>query len=44
MGLQRAGVERLRLASLSALRDYSGSELERVLDAQVRLIHLAQHN
>jgi hypothetical protein len=34
----------LVLASLNALRDYSGNELERILDAQARLIHLAQRN
>jgi hypothetical protein len=34
----------LVLASLNALRDYSGNELERILDAQARLIHLAQQH
>jgi hypothetical protein len=34
----------LVLASLNALRDYSGNELERILHAQVRLTTLAQHN
>lgn len=34
----------LVLASLNALRDYSGHELERILDAQMRLITLAQHD
>jgi hypothetical protein len=32
------------LASLHALRDYSGDELDRVLDAQTRLIDLARQN
>jgi hypothetical protein len=34
----------MTLASLNALRDYSGDELERVLDAQRRLTTLAQQD
>jgi hypothetical protein len=39
-----AAKQAMTLASLSALGDYSGNELERVLEAQMRLTTLAQHN